>query len=204
MSTLEYLVYHVFLPPKLPEKDAEEHMVINETALCRTVLKSATKYLGSGLVAEEYRSDRRVLVGMLDHLAKSQAAGEMMTEVLKDSFLSMREGDVRAFLVREQNAGVIFRKHATEVVYEAFEVQPPTEKVTSTQGKLSCSYPGPAISIPLHHFEYPLFLRELSSFLVQMDSDTLDSAATSKKAGAKRVHAGDAGDAGTHYPLLIM
>ncbi|KAF5335871.1 hypothetical protein D9758_017237 [Tetrapyrgos nigripes] len=181
MSTLDYIAYHVFLPPKLPQKD--DYTVNNETALCRTVLQSATKYLHSGLVDEQYRSDWRALVGMLIYLTKSTE--EMDGDVLENTFSSMKDGDVRACLVREQNAGVIFRKRAADVIYEAFEVRPPTEKVTSAQGKLSCTYPGPAISVPLPHFENPDFLRELSSFLVQMDSDTLDSAATSKKAGTE-------------------
>ncbi|KAF5344411.1 hypothetical protein D9758_015463 [Tetrapyrgos nigripes] len=180
MSTLDYVAYHVFLPPKLPQKD--DYTIANETALCRTVLQSATKYLHSEHVEERHRSDWRILVGMLDHLAQSQSTEGMDGNMLENAFLTMRSGDVRAFLVREQNAGVIFKKSVDDIVYEAFEVRPPAEKVMSVQGKLSYSYPGPAIAVTLHHFENPHFLQQLSSFLVQMDTDTLDSAATSRKA----------------------
>ena len=41
------------------------------------------------------------------------------------------------------------------------------------EGKLLCSYPGRAIQIPADIFMDECFLRELSSFLVQMDVDHL-------------------------------
>jgi len=41
------------------------------------------------------------------------------------------------------------------------------------EGKLLCSYPGPAVQIPTDIFMDECFLRELSSFLVQMDVDYL-------------------------------
>jgi hypothetical protein len=44
-----------------------------------------------------------------------------------------------------------------------------------TEGKLLCSYPGPAIQVPTDIFMDRCFLRELSSFLVQMDVDQFDS-----------------------------
>ncbi|KAI0318912.1 hypothetical protein OF83DRAFT_1113237 [Amylostereum chailletii] len=53
-----------------------------------------------------------------------------------------------------------------------------------TPGKLSCTYPGPAIAIPLDVITDPHFLKNISSFITQMDTDVLDSAATTRKAGS--------------------
>lgn len=50
------------------------------------------------------------------------------------------------------------------------------------KGKLLCSYPGPAIAVPNDTADDPAFLEELASFLMQMDVDILDSAATTQKA----------------------
>lgn len=43
----------------------------------------------------------------------------------------------------------------------------------AAQGKLLCSYPGPAIAV-----DNPTFLPELANFLAHMNYDVLDSAAT--------------------------
>ena len=70
------------------------------------------------------------------------------------------------------------------VRFEMFEVLPPTNKVMSTNGKLLCSYPGPAVQISPEVFFKECFLREFASFLIHMDVDVLDSTATAIKAGS--------------------
>jgi hypothetical protein len=65
-----------------------------------------------------------------------------------------------------------------------FEVSPQASVVMSANGKLLCSYPGPAVQVSREVFSDPCFLSELASFLIQMDIDALDSAATTHKAGS--------------------
>jgi len=79
--------------------------------------------------------------------------------------------------IRAQNAALIVRRLATAdfVQFEVFEVLPPIGAVMKAEGKLLCSYPGPAIQIPADMFTDEWFLSELSSFLVQMDVDRLNS-----------------------------
>ena len=88
--------------------------------------------------------------------------------------------------IRAQNAAVIVRRPvlADSVLFEVFEVSPPNTDVMKAEGKLVCSYPGPAVKVPLDVFTDESFLRELSSFLVQMDVDILDSTPTASKAGS--------------------
>jgi len=70
------------------------------------------------------------------------------------------------------------------VQFEVFEVSPQNTAVMTTEGKLLCSYPGPAIQVPVDISMDECFLQELSSFLVQMDVDILDSTPTTTKAGS--------------------
>ena len=65
------------------------------------------------------------------------------------------------------------RLTADSIQIEVFEVMPMGSAVMKAEGKLLCSYPGPAIQIPARLFMDECFLRELSSFLVQMDVDHL-------------------------------
>ena len=88
--------------------------------------------------------------------------------------------------IRAQNAALIVRRLSPDdfVQFEVFEVSPQNAAIMTTKGKLLCSYPGPAIQIPVDIFKDECFLRELSSFLVQMDADCLDSTPTASKAGS--------------------
>src|SRR5260221_5652653 len=90
--------------------------------------------------------------------------------------------------IRAQNTALIVRRLATAdfVQFEVFEVLPQISAVMNAEGKLLCSYPGPAIQIPADMFTDEWFLWELSSFLVQMDVDRLDSSSTSTT--FKRLH----------------
>ena len=85
--------------------------------------------------------------------------------------------------VRAQNAAVVVRVQVDHVQFEMFEVSPQASVVTPTNGRLLCSYPGPAVQVSRDVFA-DTFLSELSSFLVQMDIDVLDSTATTIKAGS--------------------
>ena len=86
--------------------------------------------------------------------------------------------------IRAQNAALIVRRltPGNFVQFEVFEVSPKNADVMKTEGKLLCSYPGPAIRVPVDTFTDESFLQELSSFLVQMDVDVLDSTPTASKA----------------------
>ena len=88
--------------------------------------------------------------------------------------------------IRAQNAALIVRRPALTdfVQFEVFEISPPNTDVMTAEGKLLCSYPGPAIGVPMEVFMDESFLRELSSFLVQMNADVLDSTPTTFKAGS--------------------
>ena len=78
-------------------------------------------------------------------------------------------------LIRAQNAGVIFRKQKDVTIFESFELSPRAQDVMATQGKLICSYPGPAIETPNDVFDNEDFLSELANFLVHMNHDDLDA-----------------------------
>jgi hypothetical protein len=88
--------------------------------------------------------------------------------------------------IRAQNAALIVRRLSSNdfVQFEVFEVSPQNTPIMTTKGKLLCSYPGPAIQVPVDIFVDKCFLQELSSFLVQMDVDRLDSTPTTSKAGS--------------------
>ena len=88
--------------------------------------------------------------------------------------------------IHAQNAALVVRRLPSNdfVQFDVFEVSPQNTAIMSTKGKLLCSYPGPSIQVPADIFMDECFLQELSSFLIQMDVDYLDSTPTASKAGS--------------------
>ena len=101
------------------------------------------------------------------------------------------------YLIRAQNAAVMFRKQPEETLVESFEVSPCTEAVMGAAGKLVCSYPGPVIAVPNHLLDGASFRAELANFLSKMDKDVL-AACTTRKAGSEVVEERD-----TAHPRYI-
>ncbi|KZP04846.1 hypothetical protein FIBSPDRAFT_1054420 [Athelia psychrophila] len=177
-SPLEYIANHAFFPPKLPQED--DYQICHEEALCSSVVNSALAYRKHIPADERDRWDR--VTKMLQHLQATQEFASLYKESLIESIAGMQTGDIRALYIRAQNAGLVIRKLSDQTVFEMFEVSLPNETVMAAEGKILRSFPGPAIAVPHTTANNPLFIEELSSFLVQMHVDIIEPPMT-RKAG---------------------
>ncbi|KAH9059214.1 hypothetical protein EDB87DRAFT_1684972 [Lactarius vividus] len=174
------VIDHVFLPPKLPQQaPTEEAERGTNVALCHILMQAAQAF-SQFLSPSQQLSWTHMMKTMVSMCWISK--GPLVEAELKGIFSDLTVGDVFAMHVRAQNAAVIIRMLIDHVRFEIFEVSPPTSNVMSTNGKLLCSYPGPAVQISSDIFSKECFLQEVASFLIQMDVDVLDSAATIVKA----------------------
>ncbi|KAK0465643.1 hypothetical protein IW261DRAFT_1160704 [Armillaria novae-zelandiae] len=174
------IVNHVFMPPVLPQADDRD--LSHDAALCRAVLDCARRYQ-SHLLNDAHKSRWDVIIKMLQNF-EATLSDTLASAKVDRQLSSMDIGDTLVFYIDGQNASVVFRKLAEEVIYEAFEVMFPNEKVMGAIGKLISSFPGPAIAVPFETFDVPAFRQELASFLVEMHNDHLEEASpTSRKAG---------------------
>ncbi|KAF9235916.1 hypothetical protein BU15DRAFT_64461 [Melanogaster broomeanus] len=164
IDDLTYLVTHVFCPLRLPSED--DHSIPNDLALSEAVFSSASAYAEH--VCDARKPEWNRILKMLHNLS--------ITMQVESQLGSMDVGDVNVYLIRAQNAAVVFRKKENHVLFEAFEVSPTTEAVMGARGKLVCSYPGPAIKIPDDVFEDDAFLSELVNFLVHMNDNRITDA----------------------------
>ncbi|KAK0198062.1 hypothetical protein F5146DRAFT_1018044 [Armillaria mellea] len=179
---LTYIVNHVFMPPALPQ--ADDHDITHDAALCHAVLDCARGYRSHLLNDVHKLRNWDVIIKMLQSFEQTLNDSLNSTKIY-NQLSSMEIGDSLVFYINGQNACVVFRKQATEVIYEAFEVMFPNEKVMGAIGKLVSSFPGPAIAFPSEIFEVPAFRQELASFLMEMHRDFLKEAQpTSRKAGS--------------------
>ena len=202
---LHYIITHVFVPPKLSQESDQD--CAKDYALCRETYQLAKTY--QGLLPADQRTRWTPILRMLENLCSSQESDALSVEQIKRAMNEMEPGgrnilsslfsvelisaipDVLALLIRAQNAAIILRKSENETVFESFEVAPPAATVMKANGKLLCSYPGPAIAVPHEIVNNPDFCNQLTSFLVQMNVDVFDSAATTTKAGSTVVEERD-------------
>ncbi|EGN92655.1 hypothetical protein SERLA73DRAFT_65475 [Serpula lacrymans var. lacrymans S7.3] len=175
---LDYIINHVFCPPKLPQKD--DSSIKHDQELCALVLQCALEFRDVLSREAAFRWD--AIIKMLDQLCDSNRFHTLSTHLINDQICSMDCSDFVVYLIRAQNAAIILRKSDSEVTFELFEVSPTAAAVIGTKGKLLCSYPGPAIAVPSDIVDDPDFSQELASFLSQMNEDTLDAAPTTTKA----------------------
>ncbi|KAH9050298.1 hypothetical protein EDB84DRAFT_1585162 [Lactarius hengduanensis] len=132
--------------------------------------------------------DSGVLRSVVEHAPAGEA--EVRTNVALCHILIHAAAAFHQYLPSSQGArmdptaAVLVRVVIDHVRFEMFEVSPQASAVMSTNGKLLCSYPGPAVQVSSEIFANNFFLPELASFLIQMDIDVLDSTATTTKAGS--------------------
>ncbi|OJA14087.1 hypothetical protein AZE42_07939 [Rhizopogon vesiculosus] len=119
---------------------------------------------------------------MLQNLKDSIRFSTLSANEVQSQISAMYNEDVLVYMIRAQNAAVVMRKLESETIFELFEISPDPAAVMGAKGKLICSYPGPAIAVANTIVGNPTFPPELANFLVHMDQDVLDAAATRTKA----------------------
>ncbi|KAI6137675.1 hypothetical protein BKA82DRAFT_4493645 [Pisolithus tinctorius] len=178
--TLQYKVTHVFCPLQLPNGDDHSHF--NDLALSEAVRDSAFEFDRNldHLAKTHWECTKKLLRNLCEAICFHQLEESCVASQLE----SMTAGDVVSYLIRAQNAAVVFRRGAEQTIAESFEVSPIAAAVMGSCGKLVCSYPGPAIAVPNVVFDDAVFRLELAHFLCEMDKDSLDAAPTTCKAGS--------------------
>ncbi|KAG8789659.1 hypothetical protein FRC12_013327 [Ceratobasidium sp. 428] len=194
-DSLLNVVYHVFLPPQLPQQaPPEDHERQINHRLALLTLEAVDKY--QELVTGDsnlWKSMSRMLSQLAQHVKNSVAETQ-----LQHDMSHMQPGDVLALHIHEQNAGVLVRKATTTTTFEIFEAQAPNASVMSVPGKLVRHFPGPAIQVPNFVYDDSGFIQEISHFLSRMNADILDDAiAKTIKAGSKVAEPRDSAD--PHY-----
>ena len=165
-ASLLYIVNHVFLPPALPSKSdrTPEH----EASLIRVFKDCAETFASRFKLQSHPRRAWDVISRMLAATALLHERGIVEKDQLAELIRKMKVGgelsiseltrpdlivDVVPVYVAAQNAAIILRRPSddqTIITLESFEVYPPAEVVTRTEGKLRIVYPSVGrLSIPI-------------------------------------------------------
>ncbi|KAL2069540.1 hypothetical protein VTL71DRAFT_14219 [Oculimacula yallundae] len=180
---LEYIINHVFLPPKLPQLNDTTPKV--EVALTKLFHETLHTFINN-LPAQDQNGWSH-LPSMLDLLLGSNEDDELESPITKldKKILEMAEGEVMALHLVQQNAGLILRKQSDTFSIETFELSASYTNTTSTIGRLVRRFPGTVIALPDERVKDDNFRQHLSSCLVSLDSESMDEA-LSKGVGSNR------------------
>ncbi|KAL1693689.1 hypothetical protein GGG16DRAFT_88362 [Schizophyllum commune] len=185
---IHYRIHHLFLPPKLPQKD--DRSPKRDRSLISNFLSCAQDFLTKLQKAENVdpvavHGWTRIVRMLKDGARVNQGEGAPMdAQLLATIVNSMSPGDSLPIHVGAQNAAVILRRDDVGLTYESFFASLPTAKVTQTVGKVVARFPAhPRLPLPTN----PDLVRVLCSYVAEMHTlEFPDAIAQTKKAGNKQ------------------
>ncbi|KAJ7881155.1 hypothetical protein B0H13DRAFT_936737 [Mycena leptocephala] len=174
-EALDYVINHLFLPPKLPQEHDSTDVECRR-ALLEHISKCAKSFcegLKNDNVDNEVQAHWERLRRTQERFAYIHNTPNISKENLEEAINGMRLNDVLCLHVDSQNAGVILRRSETEILVEFFQASPSAALVTGTKGKLVIQYPfRPRLSIPLHG----ACIQSLSAILADLDYTAMPDA----------------------------
>ncbi|MCJ1386871.1 hypothetical protein MMC17_009999 [Xylographa soralifera] len=170
-NDLSYIINHVFLPSKLPQKDDSD--AAKDEFLMRKLLAA--------------------LESLQHHIPEKEHPKWTPCIKMVHNMLNLRSrSDILPLHIRCQNAGIIIRRTSEEYAFEMFEISPTNEAVIGTKGRLRRCFLGPAIAIGQGRIADASFLDPIVDLLVKLDLETPHEALpTVRKAGSKVVEIRD-------------
>ncbi|KAL8627825.1 hypothetical protein Q9189_006473 [Teloschistes chrysophthalmus] len=203
-ASLEYLVNHLVLPPKLPQSaEPDSTTAVAEKCLLDLVRSSLQAYRQQ--CPSESRKSWLEIQGMLLLWANTEPCEEMSAKLLAQTMSNMNPGDTLPIRVRAQNAGLIIRSTEQTTSLECFELSPQSEDVIKCHGSLKRTFPAHAVSIPREVATDPKFCNELFNFLSKVDREVVeDMMPKSTKAGSKWAEIRDTCHPGLVTELLMV
>ncbi|SMR57643.1 unnamed protein product [Zymoseptoria tritici ST99CH_3D1] len=168
-ASLDDVINHVFLPPKLPQSaesipaDSDLHLLkVTSAALRELALRLPTVAHGIALDRLASTFDSSFSAYGDSDVISAAALCRTLKKLAECAYGSI------VIHVRAQNAAVTITTTGDVVLLEAFELSATNEKVMSTAGRLIRSFPGCAVSVKTDVFRDPGFQNTLANTLAKM------------------------------------
>ncbi|KAH7333017.1 hypothetical protein B0J17DRAFT_721862 [Rhizoctonia solani] len=171
-AILQHLIYHVFLPPKLPQEEQKESFQrLVDLEIVHSITEACRQYR-----AETQANSQWDRIELMVKRLSSYVQIPLEKARLATDMKSMNDGDLLALYIKAQNAGLIIRKQLDHTTFEAFEVQAQTKDVMSTPGKIVRHFPGPVIQVSNSEANDSKFINMVATILEQMNREIFDEA----------------------------
>ncbi|KAF2447904.1 hypothetical protein P171DRAFT_518926 [Karstenula rhodostoma CBS 690.94] len=149
-STIEFLIRHTVLPPKLPPANdaepADERVLLTCTIAALRELRNNISHAEPVLV-QGFDSPISAIASLLDSRnVEGNIAEEQLVKSLR-TLATTHDPAAVPLQVKAQNAGILIRRLEDNIVFEVFELSPKDEEVMTTKGRLVRCFPNHACSI---------------------------------------------------------
>jgi hypothetical protein len=172
-SATAYLLHHVVLPPKLPQKD--DYNPIHEQCLLDTVI-CTLQDVKDGVQGSELKAIFTSAINTIVNLRDSRDHYGNVSEIqLREVFQKLAFGmteEVVPLEIKAQNAGLILTRHGDSIIFEPFELSPVNKKAMGSVGRLIRMFPGSASKIPISLMEDKAFTKSLAYTIAKMTTQT--------------------------------
>ncbi|KUJ21678.1 uncharacterized protein LY89DRAFT_637548 [Mollisia scopiformis] len=198
IAAIQYLINHVFLPPRLPQEDdskaQHESLLINITIDALSKFKvhvnndqsdNITSVLQMMIVLKNIHPPHSNIyeAEFLQALGDLPIKGEYLSSINSTQVNCLIGGTIPLY-VRAQNAGLLIRKIDKNYHFEAFELSPLNEQVIKTKGRLRRMFPGRVLLVKPEVFEQPDFQATVAHTLSKMGHQAvIGTQPQAKKAG---------------------
>ncbi|PVF94403.1 hypothetical protein CPB86DRAFT_876435 [Serendipita vermifera] len=187
---LNYIITHVFLPLKLPQKhEAESSLKDGHLLSCAAQAAQlfCTKLESSGnSTPPSALTAWKLVAKMLDKAADLHQQQYLVETEVKAALLGMDINDILPLYIESQNAVVIFRKLRDDcLTFEHFEAMIPTEIVMKKANKIQVRFPSnPRLLVAFK----PDVLASLANVLAYFSATEIDDALPKSKKGGSEHH----------------
>jgi hypothetical protein len=168
---ISYLVNHVVLPPKLPQKD--DYNVSYEQCLIDMVIR-ALQDLRDGTKDEDlkvvFASAVQAIVN-LDNIRDNY--GNVSSLQLKKVLQKLSQATIDETLpleIKAQNSGLLVHRCGDSIVFESFELSPVNNAAMSAVGRLVRAFPGSGSKITVSTMQDQAFRESLSNIIAKMST----------------------------------
>ncbi|KAK4459473.1 hypothetical protein QBC42DRAFT_299412 [Cladorrhinum samala] len=175
--TIDFIIHHVFLPPRLPqEDDTNSQHLLSMTQVLRDSI--------SGFMEAEHRSSPSLqpALEMLGRFLETNPGlglsqtGIAQRDALRSVISNLKAGDVALLRLRSQNAGLLLTGKSDSILFETFELLAPNRNVMSCKGALRREFPDRAVIVPFGKLEEAELLDELVHAIQVLDSEVAPGA----------------------------
>ncbi|KAL8766975.1 MAG: hypothetical protein Q9209_006387 [Squamulea sp. 1 TL-2023] len=172
-AQLEYIIDHVILPPKLPDKTEDgESVAAAEKALLNLLVSVIDRFRQQ--CTSDCQKPWLIVRRMVSCWSTTNPSDSLSDELLSRAFSNMEPQDALPIRVRAQNAGLICRRLDDAMSIECFELSPCSGNIMSCNGSLRRLFPAHGVAIPIDVANNPQFRHEFFTMLARMDLEVVD------------------------------
>ncbi|KAF2833125.1 hypothetical protein CC86DRAFT_450922 [Ophiobolus disseminans] len=170
-GAVTYLVNHVVLPPKLPQKDdsnpAYDQCLLDVVTCALQDVRDniedqdAKETVTSAIQSMKYLDYSRDIYGNVSELQLRKLLENLSTATIDESV---------PIRIEAQNAGLIVSRSEDSITFEPFELSPLNKAAMGTIGRLVRTFPGCASSIPLSVIKENSFRESIAYTIAKMST----------------------------------